>query len=135
MKTHDFWYNLPEELIAQTPLEKRDTSRLLVLDKDTGNIQHKTFFNIIDHLHPGDCLVMNDSRVLPARLLGHRPTGGAIELLLLWDLGEKKWECLAKPGKRLKAGTQIVFSNKLKAFVVQDTDFGGKIIKFTIRVL
>ena len=93
-KTKDFWYDLPEELIAQTPLEKRDTSRLMVLDRETGEITHKHFYDIIDYLNPGDCLVMNDSRVLPARLLGHRPTGGAVEVLLLRDLGNKCWECL-----------------------------------------
>ena len=82
MKTHDFWYDLPEELIAQTPLEKRDTSRLLVMDRQTGEVKHQHFYDIIDYLRPGDCLVMNDSRVLPARLLGHRPTGGTVELLL-----------------------------------------------------
>ena len=92
LKTHDFYYNLPEELIAQTPLKDRDTSRLMVLDKTTGQVTHKHFYDIIDYLHPGDCLVMNDSRVLPARLLGHRPTGGAVEVLLLRDLGEKRWE-------------------------------------------
>ena len=91
MKTQDFWYDLPEELIAQTPLLKRDTSRLMVLDKNTGEVTHKHFYDILEYLHPGDCLVMNDSRVLPARLLGHRPTGGAVELLLLRDLGDKKW--------------------------------------------
>lgn len=131
MKTHDFWYNLPEELIAQTPLEKRDTSRLLVLDKDTGNIQHKTFFNIIDHLHPGDCLVMNDSRVLPARLLGHRPTGGAIELLLLRDLGEKKWECLAKPGRKMQIGQSVIFGNgELTATVTDICEDGNRVVTF-----
>ena len=88
MKTHDFWYDLPEELIAQTPLEKRDTSRLLAMDRVTGEIAHKHFYDIIEYLRPGDCLVMNDSRVLPARLLGHRPTGGAVEVLLLRDLGD-----------------------------------------------
>ena len=86
-KTSDFWYDLPEELIAQTPLEQRDTSRLMVLDPKTGEVSHKHFYDIIDYLKPGDCLVMNDSRVLPARLLGHRPTGGAVEVLLLRDLG------------------------------------------------
>ena len=94
MKTHDFWYDLPEELIAQTPLQQRDTSRLLVLDRETGAVTHRHFYDIIEYLKPGDCLVMNDSRVLPARLLGHRPTGGAVEVLLLRDLGDKKWECL-----------------------------------------
>ena len=83
MKTSDFWYDLPEELIAQTPLLQRDTSRLLVLDRENGQIAHKHFYDIVDYLQPGDCLVMNDSRVLPARLLGHRPTGGAVEVLLL----------------------------------------------------
>ena len=87
MKTSDFYYDLPEELIAQTPLEKRDTSRLMVLDRPTGKVTHKHFYDILDYLKPGDCLVMNDSRVLPARLLGHRPTGGAVEVLLLQDLG------------------------------------------------
>ena len=98
MKTSDFYYDLPEELIAQTPLVQRDGSRLMVLDRKTGEIAHKHFYDILDYLKPGDCLVMNDSRVLPARLLGHRPTGGAVELLLLRDLGNKQWECLAKPG-------------------------------------
>ena len=86
MKTSDFYYDLPEELIAQTPLLKRDSSRLMGLDRMTGEVQHKHFYDIIDYLNPGDCLVMNDSRVLPARLLGHRPTGGAVEVLLLRDL-------------------------------------------------
>ena len=98
LKTEDFWYDLPEELIAQTPLEKRDSSRLLVLDRQTGDTCHKHFYDIYDYLQPGDCLVMNDSRVLPARLLGRRPSGGAVELLLLRDMGDKMWECLAKPG-------------------------------------
>ena len=89
MKTHDFYYDLPEELIAQTPLEKRDTSRLMTLDRVTGAVDHKHFYDIIDYLDPGDCLVMNDSRVLPARLLGHRPTGGAVEVLLLIDRGDE----------------------------------------------
>ena len=80
MKTHDFYYDLPEELIAQTPLEQRDASRLMTLDRVTGEVAHKHFYDIIDYLNPGDCLVMNDSRVLPARLLGHRPTGGAVEI-------------------------------------------------------
>ena len=83
MKTSDFYYDLPQELIAQTPLERRDGSRLMVMDKATGALQHRHFFDIVDYLRPGDCLVMNDSRVIPARLLGHRPTGGAAELLLL----------------------------------------------------
>ena len=132
MKTHDFWYDLPEELIAQTPLEKRDTSRLLVLDKETGNTQHKTFFNIIDYLRAGDCLVMNDSRVLPARLLGHRPTGGAVELLLLRDLGDKKWECLAKPGRKMQIGQTVIFGDgELTATVTDICEDGNRVVAFS----
>jgi len=119
MKTHDFWYDLPEELIAQTPLQKRDSSRLLVLDKVSGSICHKHFYNITEYLRPGDCLVMNDSRVLPARLLGRRSTGGAVELLLLRDIGGGRWECLVKPGRKMTAGQTAVFGdNDLTATVV-----------------
>ncbi len=93
MKTSDFYYDLPSELIAQTPLERRDASRLMLLDKETGEVQHYHFYDLLHFLRPGDCLVLNDSRVLPARLLGHRdPSGGAVEVLLLIDKGEKKWE-------------------------------------------
>lgn len=131
MKTHDFWYELPEELIAQTPLEKRDASRLLVLDKKTGAIEHRHFFDILDYLKPGDCLVMNDSRVLPARLLGHRPTGGAAELLLLRDLGKNHWECLAKPGRKLQPGQEVIFGNgELKAVVADICEDGNRIVEF-----
>lgn len=131
MKTHDFWYELPEELIAQTPLEKRDNSRLMVLDRESGNVFHRHFFDIVDYLQPGDCLVMNDSRVLPARLLGHRPTGGAVELLLLRDLGERRWECLAKPGKKLKVGQEVLFGNGELSAVIQDVcDDGNRIVEF-----
>ena len=131
MKTHDFWYDLPEELIAQTPLEKRDTSRLLVMDRQTGEVKHQHFYDIIDYLRPGDCLVMNDSRVLPARLLGHRPTGGTVELLLLRDLGEKKWECLAKPGRKLQAGQTVVFGNgELTATILSVLDDGNRVVEF-----
>ena len=131
MKTHDFYYDLPEELIAQTPLEKRDTSRLLKLDRVTGMVQHQHFYDIIDSLEPGDCLVMNDSRVLPARLLGHRPTGGAIEVLLLRDLGEKKWECLCKPGRKMQVGNQVIFGNgELTATVVEVQETGNRVIEF-----
>ena len=131
MKTHDFWYDLPEALIAQTPLEKRDTSRLLVMDRYSGEISHKHFFDILDYLNPGDCLVMNDSRVLPARLLGHRPTGGAVELLLLKDLGDKKWECLAKPGRKLQAGQEVVFGNgELRAVITQVLPDGNRVVEF-----
>ena len=131
MKTHDFWYDLPEELIAQTPLQQRDSSRLLVLDKETGNITHRHFFDILDYLQPGDTLVMNDSRVLPARLLGHRPTGGAAELLLLRELGNNQWECLAKPGRKLQPGQEIIFGNgELKATICDICEDGNRIVKF-----
>ncbi len=131
MKTHDFWYDLPEELIAQTPLESRDSSRLLVLDRQTGTVDHKHFYDIVDYLNPGDCLVMNDSRVLPARLLGNRPTGGAVELLLLKDLGNKKWECLAKPGRKLQEGQQVVFGDgKLTATITQAQPDGNRVVEF-----
>lgn len=131
MKTHDFWYALPEELIAQTPLQQRDNSRLMVLDRNTGVIAHQHFYDILDHLQPGDCLVMNDSRVLPARLLGHRPTGGAVELLLLRDLGDKRWECLAKPGKKLQPGQEVVFGDgELTATVAAVQVDGNRIVEF-----
>ena len=131
MKTKDFWYDLPEELIAQTPLEKRDTSRLCVLDRITGKVSHKHFYDILDYLRPGDCLVMNDSRVLPARLPGHRPTGGAVEVLLLRDLGEKKWECLCKPGRKMQIGNEVVFGDgELTATVVEVKEDGNRIVEF-----
>ena len=131
MKTHDFWYDLPEELIAQTPLQMRDTSRLLVMNRETGEVKHQHFYDIIDYLCPGDCLVMNDSRVLPARLLGHRPTGGAVELLLLRDLGDKRWECLAKPGRKLQTGQEVVFGNgELTATIIGVQDDGNRVVEF-----
>lgn len=131
MKTSDFWYDLPEELIAQTPLQQRDSSRLLVLNREDGQIAHKHFFDIIDYLQPGDCLVMNDSRVLPARLLGHRPTGGAVELLLLRDLGNKCWECLAKPGRKLQAGQEVIFGNgELTAVIREVKEDGNRVVEF-----
>ncbi len=131
MKTHDFWYDLPEELIAQTPLEQRDTSRLLLLDRWTGRLEHKHFYDILDYLKPGDCLVMNDSRVLPARLLGHRPTGGAVEVLLLRDLGDKKWECLCKPGRKMQVGNQVIFGDgELTATVVAVQEDGNRVVEF-----
>ena len=132
MKTHDFWYDLPEELIAQTPLQQRDSSRLLVLDRTTGVLSHKHFYDIHDYLNPGDCLVMNDSRVLPARLLGHRPTGGAVEVLLLRDLGDKKWECLCKPGRKMQVGNAVIFGNgELTAVVEQVRDDGNRVVRFS----
>ena len=131
MKTSDFWYDLPEELIAQTPLQQRDGSRLLVVDRKTGEYSHRHFYDILDYLNPGDCLVMNDSRVLPARLLGHRPTGGAVEVLLLRDLGDKKWECLCKPGRKMQVGHEVIFGNgELTATVVEVQPTGNRVVEF-----
>jgi S-adenosylmethionine:tRNA ribosyltransferase-isomerase len=131
LKTSDFDFYLPEELIAQTPLAQRDASRLLVLDRKTGEVKHRHFFDILDFLQPGDCLVMNDSRVLPARLLGHRPTGGAIEVLLLRDLGNKRWECLCKPGRKMQVGNEVIFGDgELTATVVEVKEDGNRIVEF-----
>ena len=131
MKTHDFFYELPDELIAQTPLQQRDASRLLVLDRVSGEVKHRHFYDIIEYLRPGDCLVMNDSRVLPARLLGHRPTGGAVEVLLLRDLGDKKWECLCKPGRKMQPGNEVIFGDgELSATVTQVLDDGNRVVEF-----
>ena len=131
MKTEDFYYDLPEELIAQTPLQKRDSSRLLVMDRETGETTHRHFYDICDYLRPGDCLVMNDSRVLPARLLGQRPTGGAAELLLLNDRGDKKWECLARPGRKLQPGQQVIFGNgELTATILENLPDGNRLVEF-----
>ena len=131
MKTSDFWFDLPEELIAQTPLQQRDSSRMLKLNRATGEVEHRHFYDIIEYLQPGDCLVMNDSRVLPARLLGHRPTGGAVEVLLLRDLGDKKWECLCKPGRKMQVGHEVLFGDgELSATVVEVKEDGNRVVEF-----
>lgn len=131
MNKTDFYFYLPERLIAQTPLEKRDTSRLLHLDKTTGEIEHRHFYDVKQYLRKGDCLVLNDSRVLPARLIGARPTGGSVELVLLKDLGEGCWECLSRPGRKTKPGQEIVFGNgELTATVQSVTAGGNRIVKF-----
>lgn len=114
MKTDDFDYFLPKELIAQTPLKKRDTSRMMVLDKETGEFKDQVFTDLINYLNPGDTIVLNDTKVIPARLIGHKPdTGAVIEVLMLKDLGEDEWECLSKPAKRVKEGTIVKFSDDL----------------------
>ena len=132
MKTHDFYYALPEKLIAQTPLADRSASRLMTLDRTTGEIGHRHFYEIAELLRPGDCLVLNNSRVLPARLLGHRvPTGGAVEVLLLRDKGEGVWECLTKPGRKTHTGTELSFGDgELTATVVGEVDDGNKLVQF-----
>ena len=132
MNTADFDFDLPEELIAQTPLEKRDASRLLVVDKETGAFSDQHFDQIIDQLQPGDALVMNNTRVLPARLYGIKPeTGGHVELLLLKNTHGDDWEVLAKPAKRLRVGAQISFGDgRLTATVVEELEHGGRIVRF-----
>lgn len=131
MKLSDFYYDLPPELIAQHPVDKRDESRLLVLDRKTGQIEHKIFKDIIEYLNPGDCLVINETKVIPARLYGTREVGeGVIEILLLKDLGDKKWEVLVKPGKKCRIGTRIVFGDgKLVAEVLEILEDGNRIVK------
>ena len=132
MKTSDFYFDLPEELIAQVPILDRSSSRLMVLDKESGNIEHKIFKNVIDYLNPGDCLVLNDTRVIPARLIGEKiDTGGKIEFLLLKRDENDTWESLVKPGKRAKIGTKFSFGNgKLIGEVVGMGPEGSRIIKF-----
>ena len=131
MKTSDFYFDLPQELIAQTPLERRDGSRLLTLDKITGETQHKHFYDLPDMLRPGDCLVLNNSRVLPARLFGRRSGGGACEVLLLIDRGDKVWECLVRPGKKLRTGAKITFGEgELTAEVVGEVEGGNRLVRF-----
>ena len=132
MKTSDFYFDLPEELIAQTPLEDRSNSRLMVLDKKTGEIEHKIFKDVIDYLNPGDCLVLNNTRVIPARLIGEKvDTGGKIEFLLLKRTDKDIWQALVKPGKRAKGGTKFSFGNgKLIGEVVGLAEEGSRLVKF-----
>lgn len=132
LTTEDFDYDLPQELIAQTPLKERDQSRLLVLDSKTGKYQDDYFYNVIDRLNPGDALVMNDSRVMPARLYGVKPeTGGHVEVLLLNNTDGDNWETLVKPAKRAKVGTEISFGDgKLTATVTEELEHGGRTIEF-----
>ena len=132
MKTSDFYYDLPEELIAQTPLDKRDTSRLMTLERETGKVEHHHFYELPNYLNPGDCLILNDSRVLPARLLGQRlPGGGACEVLLLIDRGDKTWECLVRPGRKMRTGAKLSFGNgELTAEVVGEVEGGNRLVRF-----
>ena len=124
-------YDLPEELIAQTPIYPRDHSRLLVVNRQTGELQHRRFDSVIDDLNPGDALVVNETRVIPARLMGQRAGGGVCELLLLKQLGPKRWETLARPGKRLKPGAVVSFGDgQLKAHILSETDAGGRVVDF-----
>lgn len=133
MKVTDFDYELPEELIAQHPVEPRDTSRLMLLDKVTGEVSHRAhFYDIVDEVSDGDVLVFNDTKVIPARLYGQREgSGGKVEVLLLTPCGENRWECLVKPGKKCPIGQVIVFDERLKGTVVDKTSFGGRIVEFS----
>lgn len=131
MKKSDFYFELPPELIAQTPLERRDASRLMLLDKHTGETGHRHFYELPELLQPGDCLVLNDSRVLPARLFGKRESGGAVEVLLLRELGDNKWECLTRPGRKTRPGTELSFGDGELAGTVLDVASDGKrVIEF-----
>lgn len=133
MKTSDFWFDLPPELIAQTPLPRRDGSRLLCLDKATGETEHCFFYDLPDKLQPGDCLVLNDSRVLPARLIGRRqPGGGVCEILLLTERGENLWECLVRPGKKLRTGAKVTFGDgELEAVIESEMPDGNRLVRFS----
>ena len=131
MKKSDFHFDLPEELIAQTPLQQRDQSRLMLLDKTSGAIEHRHFYELPELLREGDCLILNDSRVLPARLLGSRESGGGVELVLLRDLGEGRWECLSRPGRKMRPGVRLQFGEgELKATVESVTEGGNRIVRF-----
>lgn len=131
MKTSDFFYDLPEELIAQTPVEPRNSSRLMILSRDSGAVEHKHFYNLPEFLKPGDCLVLNDTRVLPARMYGVREdTGAVVEFVLLRQHGNMLWECLAGPGKKAKEGYKFKFSDKLSAVVTEVMPDGNRMIEF-----
>lgn len=132
MKKSDFYFDLPPELIAQTPIPERDHSRLLCLDRESGALEHRHFYELPSLLRPGDCLVINDSRVLPARLIGHRKTGGAVELLLLRELDDRCWECLCRPGKRLREGAEVSFGDgELTARIEEVLPGGNRRVRFT----
>ncbi|SEF92816.1 S-adenosylmethionine:tRNA ribosyltransferase-isomerase [Caloramator fervidus] len=132
MKVKDFYFDLPQELIAQKPLEQRDMSRLMILDKTTGDIEHRIFKDIVEYLNPGDCLVLNNSRVIPARLFGvKKNTLAKVEFVLLKRIDKDKWETLVKPGKKAKIGTRFVFGNgELECTILENTDYGGRVVEF-----
>ena len=135
MSTEEFDYYLPEDLIAQTPIKERDTSRLMVLDKNTGNIEHKHFYDIIDYLNKDDVLVINDTKVIPARIIGvKQETGAVIEILMLKNIENDTWECLTRPAKRVSVGTIIKFSDKLSCKCTKVFDEGIRLIKIDIKL-
>lgn len=134
MKKSDFWYDLPESLIAQTPVEPRDHSRLMHLSRQDGSIAHLHFYDLLDLLQPGDCLIVNDSRVLPARLYGYKSTGARIEMLLLEQKGPDTWEVLVKPGKKALPGTTVYFGDGLlQAQILQVLDGGNRLVRFSYQ--
>ena len=130
MLLNDFDYNLPEELIAQTPIEPRNASRLMVLDPIENTIEHHHFFELKKFLTPGDTLIFNDTRVIPARLIGHRETGGRVEVFLLRRIDGNHWETLVKPGKKAQIDNKIIFSEELSCTIINHTDFGGRVVEF-----
>lgn len=130
MQVKDFTYELPQELVAQYPLEPRDHSRLLVVDKNTGTIEHRYFYDLCEYLRHDDLLVFNDTRVIPARLHGVKDTGARVEVFLLTRLNSTDWEVLVKPGRKLRVGAKIKFSDDLSCDIIADTDFGGRIARF-----
>jgi S-adenosylmethionine:tRNA ribosyltransferase-isomerase len=133
LRVDEFDYHLPPELIAQTPLQRRDESRLLVLDRRTGSISHRTFRDILDYISPGDLMVVNDTRVIPARLLGRRETGGKVEVLLLKEVGPDRWECLVKPGHKTRTGDKLYFGDEgtgLVGTVISRTGYGGRVVSW-----
>lgn len=130
MLVTDFDYDLPQELIAQHPMEPRDHSRLLVVDKKTGEIEHKHFYDLVNYLKPGDVLVFNDTRVIPARMHGTKDTGAHVEVFLLTRRDATDWEVLVRPGKKLQVGAKINFSDELSCEVIEHTDFGGRVVRF-----
>lgn len=130
MLVTDFDYDLPQELIAQHPMEPRDHSRLLVVDKKTGEIEHKHFYDLVNYLKPGDVLLFNDTRVIPARLHGTKDTGAHVEVFLLTRRDATDWEVLVRPGKKLQVGAKINFSDELSCEVIEHTDFGGRVVRF-----
>ena len=134
MEVTDFDYDLPKELIAQTPIEPRDASRLLVMDKKTGALEHRHFYNLPEYLRPGDVLVFNDTRVMPARLHGTKTTGAHVEVFLLTRKNNTDWEVLVKPGKKLQEGAEIIFSDELSCTILEKTDFGAVLPVFALTV-
>lgn len=130
MKTSDFYYDLPQELIAQTPVEPRDSSRLMVINREESSVEHKSFYDIIDYLQEGDCIIANNSRVLPARIYGQRSTGARVEFLLLTQVRTNVWECLAKPGKKAREGAEFTFGDIMSCKVLEVLENGNRIVEF-----